>query len=194
MSLWAQWPNPIPQSRPSRVNIGGLLVMNPSDEQLTSAGWYPVDYAALLEYQQHAAPELIAQRIVYAAEDMPLDDARTQCRAMIAEERYTAEVGGMLWTQPSTVQTYGIATDDRSQSKVTGAKVQAESNPTYTVPAWKCAEPSGALAFIALENADIIDLGNSLAAFVGSLFEREKVLNQQIDEAATVGDLRAVIW
>lgn len=195
--MWAQFPNPKPQSRPRSIEFNGSRVLNPSDSELTEAGWYPVEYADLIQYQEYGDPALESGVIKYPAQDWAaerLAEAKTAHRQTLAAARYAAETGGMLWTQPSTRTDYGIATDDRSQSKIGGAFSLAKDDPLYTVPYWKCADLAGEVVFIPLTNADILDLGAMLGAFVAALFGAEEAKNAAVTSAADYAALRAVLW
>jgi hypothetical protein len=107
--------------------------------------------------------------------------AKAQKLAALAELRWKKETGGAL------VAGLPVATDDRSQLKITGARLAADADPDYTVN-WKV----GAGAFVALTAAQIIAISDAVRAHVQACFDREDALATEINAAATIADVEAV--
>ena len=92
-------------------------------------------------------------------------------KARAAEQRYQLEIGGLAWKQ------YRVGTDRESQQKLSTAYLVAVQQPAFVIPAWKMLDGT----FVALTNADVVDLGKAVLALVQTAFHAEKLVCEQID-------------
>ena len=100
----------------------------------------------------------------------------------LAAERWKAETGGTV------INGIQIATDDRSQAKITGAALQATIDPGY-ICQWKTDT-----GFIDLNAQLIMAIATAVRQFVQSCFDREAVLNALVTKAATAEEVMAIAW
>ena len=100
----------------------------------------------------------------------------------LAAARWKAETGG------TEIQGIQIATDDRSQAKITGAALQATIDPSY-VCQWKTEA-----GFIDLNAQQITGIAVAVRAFVQSCFDREAALNGLVAKAETSEEIAAISW
>lgn len=68
-----------------------------------------------------------------------------------------------------------IATDDRSKTMITGARIKADNDPNFTTP-WKT--PDG--AFTRIDAAQIIAISNAMLDHVAACFDTEELVASQI--------------
>lgn len=102
--------------------------------------------------------------------------------AALAAKRWEVETGGI--TLPGGLF---IKTDEDTQRKITGAYVQAVRNPAMTVR-WKVAPA----AFVTLDAATIIMIGDAVTAHIQAAFDHESNLADIIVAAADWSELSAV--
>lgn len=76
-------------------------------------------------------------------------------------------------------------TDRDSQALLTGAAVAAMLDAGYTV-SWKASS-----GWVTLDAPSIIGLASAVRAHVQACFERERVLAQQVEAAATLAEVAA---
>lgn len=112
---------------------------------------------------------------------IPLDELRDIILDRLAARRWIAETGGIV------AHGAPIKTDRESQSVLTGAFVQASANPAFTVR-WKV----GRGAFVTLDAATIVALGNAVTSHVQACFNREDELTGDILAAFAAGDREAL--
>lgn len=103
------------------------------------------------------------EAVEYTVADRPLEEIKAEKLAALADFRWQKETGGFLFNGVT------IATDDRSQLKITGARVAAEAaEPGWTVH-WKVAPGQ----FVTLTKADIIAISDAVRAHVQACFDSE---------------------
>lgn len=109
--------------------------------------------------------------------------------AALADRRWRAETSGFLWNRPETDEVYYIATDAASQAKIDAERKAAEAGARREGDVWKCGDQATGLpAYVALTDAEIIDMSTAARTHVSDCFNREAELAAQImaaeDEAA----------
>lgn len=103
-------------------------------------------------------------------------------KAEIADARWRAETSGI------TVAGVEIATDRESQALLMGAVLAAQNNPQYKAN-WKAKN-----GWAVLDAATILAVADAVRNHVQACFDREKLLQEQIEAATTVAELEAVKW
>jgi hypothetical protein len=111
-----------------------------------------------------------------------LDKLKNDKRAEIANARWKAETGGI------TINGVEIATDRESQALLTGAVLAAQDNPEYVVN-WKAQN-----GWAVLDTATILAAADAVRNHVQACFDREKLLQEQVEAATTIEELEAVVW
>lgn len=133
------------------------------------------------EFAVFEAPAWIVVTEPFAPPAVPLDQLQAQRLAALADERWRREVGGTV------VNSVPILTDRESRSILTGAYVQAMSNPTFSIR-WKVAPG----IFTTLDASTIIAIGDAVSAHVQACFDREDTLSGQILAAIDADALTAI--
>lgn len=105
-----------------------------------------------------------------------LDEAKAERLALLAERRWRAETGGVV------IGGVLLPTDETMQLKITGARLAAEADPSYTVR-WKV----GPGAFVTFDAPTVIGLSNTVRAHIQACFDNEDAISSLID-AATSND------
>lgn len=131
------------------------------------------EFAAYLAQQQ---PDYDAWR---AAQRFA--EAKAQRLADLADIRWRHEGGGV------SIGGVTVPTDESMQIKITGARLAAEADPSYTVR-WKVAPGD----FVSLDTAAVIGLSNSVRAHIQACYNNEDALSAQINAASTTAELDAV--
>lgn len=108
--------------------------------------------------------------------------AKEKKRAEIARKRWEEETGGI------TLNGTEIATDRESQGLLTGAVLKAKDDPAYSVR-WKARN-----GWFSLDAATIIAIADAVRDHVQACFDKEEVLQNQVDAATTEAELEAVKW
>jgi hypothetical protein len=116
--------------RELRKRIGGCFAgsSSPNDERYREAGFYPVQYENLLDFQKHdtASAYLYNDTIVIVpAVDMPLTDVKEQAIERIDSMRTVREVSGTVITYSGA--DYNISTSQNAQIKIQGMITLPES-------------------------------------------------------------------
>ena len=111
-----------------------------------------------------------------------LEEAKRLKLEELAAARWKAEEAGV------EVQGLHIATDERSQSKITGAALQATIDPNY-VCRWKTET-----GFIDLTAPLILGAATAVRQYVQSCFDREAALAELVAGASTIEEVAAVSW
>lgn len=102
--------------------------------------------------------------------EQEVTDRTASLLRILASYRWEKETGGL--TLPGGLS---VATDDRAQTKLIGARIEAEANPgTYTVD-WKT--PNG---FQTLNAAQVIAVSSAVSAHVKKCFAIEAAIISQI--------------
>ncbi|WP_296076625.1 DUF4376 domain-containing protein [uncultured Agrobacterium sp.] len=86
-----------------------------------------------------------------------------------SNKRWEKENGGF------EVGNMHIATDDRSKTMITGARVKADNDPSFTIP-WKT--PDG--TFTRINATQIIAISNAMLDHVAACFDTEELVASQI--------------
>ena len=102
--------------------------------------------------------------------------------AEIAHMRWQAETSGI------TINEVEIATDRESQGLLTGTVLPAQNNPQYEVN-WKAKN-----GWAVLDAATILAIADAVRNHVQACFDREKDLQDQIEAATTVDEVKAISW
>ena len=131
----------------------------------------PEGYFTEEEYEQHLYDQLT------------IEDVKKEKLAEIAQARLTAEEGGMKFGE------FNIATDQKSQAKITGAALQAVDDPTYACN-WKTSDG----VFIQINAEQIKAVAKAVRTFVQSCFDKEWGYIQQINAATTKDEVHAIKW
>jgi hypothetical protein len=113
---------------------------------------------------------------------LDLDKLKAEKRAEISEARWRAETGGI------TLNGTEIATDRESQALLMGAVLAAQNNPQYKAN-WKAKN-----GWFQLDAATLITIADAVRAHVQACFDKEEVLQNQVDAATTEVELEAVKW
>jgi hypothetical protein len=100
----------------------------------------------------------------------------------IADKRWRTETSGII------VDGVEIATDRESQALLRGAVLAAQNNPQYKAN-WKAKN-----GWAVLDAATILAVADAVRPHVQACFDREKLLQEQIEAATTVAELEAVKW
>ncbi len=112
----------------------------------------------------------------------PFSELKTAKRAEIAQARYTAETAGI------PVNSVKIKTDRESQSLITGAALQALQDSAYTCN-WKTEA-----GFVSLTAEQIHAVAVAVREHVQACFDKEAVLIEQVEVAATQEELEQIKW
>lgn len=110
------------------------------------------------------------------------DELKAQKKAVIAAERYAAEIAG------TTVNGITIDTGRDSQALITGAALAAMLDSDYSLN-WKTNA-----GFIHLTAPEIIAVAQAVRAHVQACFDKEGELVAQINAAQTEDELTAIKW
>jgi len=116
-------------------------------------------------------------------EQYTLEDIKNQKKQKIAQARYEAEMAGVT-LEDGTI----IATDRESQAALANAALIAKDNPDYTIN-WKAKN-----GWITLNAQQIIELVTIVREHVQTCFDKEKALNDAIDNATTIEELNSISW
>ena len=108
-----------------------------------------------------------------------LEEVKALKKAEIASARYEAEIAGIS----------GIKTDRESQALLTGACLQAVIDPTYSFQ-WKTIDGT----FVELTAEDVKAIGTMVRTHVQTQFNREKELNELIDNCDSASELDLITW
>lgn len=101
---------------------------------------------------------------------------------VIAARRYEAEAAGI------TINGMAVATDDRSQSLITGAALAASLDDTYTCN-WKTGE-----GFVLLDAKTLLLIAKTVRAHVQACFDREAVLLAAVKDGSYTDALLNQGW
>jgi hypothetical protein len=184
---WVEWSG---QRRPGPG--GGQYTLPPnagdvmSETELADYGLHHVAEAWPIPDGHRAISTTIsddggAPRWMVGSEPVPFSDLLAARLAALADRRWQAETGGMV------VEGVPVATDDRSQGKITGAALDASLDPSATVH-WKCADG----VFRTLDADQILALGRAMRAHVQACFDREAVLMAALQSVTSAAALAAV--
>lgn len=110
-----------------------------------------------------------------------LPEARDRRLADLSDLRWQKETGGVAFNGKT------IATDVTSQTKITGAVVGMQIDPTASIN-WKTADGS----FVTLNAAQVIALGTAVRDHIQACFNREQTLRVAIEGASTLTALAAI--
>ncbi|TIW97782.1 DUF4376 domain-containing protein [Mesorhizobium sp.] len=120
--------------------------------------------------------------VKYVVGERSLEDVRASTLAKLADRRWSAETGGIIFGGVP------VKTDRESASKLTAAYIKADKDAGYSIPNWKVAEG----VFVTLTAATIIATGDAVTAHVQACFDREAALTAEILAAETPADLAAI--
>lgn len=118
---------------------------------------------------------------VFAAPIGSLSEVAASKLDTLAARRWQAETSGI------TLAGMLIKTDEDTQRKITGAYVQADKNPAFSVR-WKL----DAGVFVTLDAATIVMIGDAVTAHIQTCFDREADLTADILAAEDAAALDAI--
>lgn len=117
------------------------------------------------------------------AEYLPtLEQVKAAKLAEIAQDRWIQETGGL------EINGVRIATDDRSQGLIAGAAMKAMQDAAYTC--WWKGEAGWAL----LNAQTILAIADAVRAHVQACFDKERLLDTDIEAAETIEAAQAINW
>lgn len=134
----------------------------------------------LLDYQENGSGSVVNGVWSISASDVSLSAAKTEAKAVLAGNRYAAEVAGI------TVNGVAIDTDRDTQGTLTAARIMAKEDPGYSVK-WKTQN-----GFVTLDAATLIALADAVLNHVQLCFDNEANISDSIDAAADLTALRLV--
>ena len=143
--------------------FGHWAAANPGFDQ---AALDAVAASAFASYADQNPPEQVVQQPLEG------DALKTALKAYAAARRYAIETGG------TTVGGIAIDTTRESQGKLTAAWAKAKSDPAFQINNWKTSQG----AFVTLNNATIIVLGDAVLAHVQACFDAEAAAFAGIDD------------
>jgi predicted pyridoxine 5'-phosphate oxidase superfamily flavin-nucleotide-binding protein len=108
-------------------------------------------------------------------------NARDEKLASLAAVRWLRETGGMIFNG------HVVATDTTSQTKIIGAVVGAQLDPTASIK-WKMADGE----FVTLDATAIVALGVAMRGHVQACFDNEARLRALIEAAADADAIDAI--
>lgn len=119
-----------------------------------------------------------------------LGDLKAAKLAELADRRWQFEVSGFLWQRPETDEVYFISTDEKSQAKITAERKAAEEGVRRPGDIWKCGDPATGLpAYVALSNAEIIDMSTAARNRTSDGFNHEAYLAALVMAAQSAEEL-----
>lgn len=122
-----------------------------------------------------------------AARTPTLENAKAVKLAALADRRWRAETGGMVWGE------YWIATDDKSQAKIAAERLAAENGTRREGDLWKCGDmTTGQAVFVSFADAEIISLSDAARNHVSDTFNVEGAFAAAILSAADLATLDAI--
>lgn len=130
--------------------------------------------------EQEADPSYVAPAVDSRT---PLDIAKENKLAEMANARYEEEVGGLDFAGMN------IATDRDSQSTLVGARMFANADPSFVIDNWKAGG-----TFVTLDAPTIMAISDAVLAHVQSLFTKEATKASLISVALSLDELDAITW
>lgn len=122
--------------------------------------------------------------IEYNPEDeLTLEAWKERKKQEIARERYKIETDGITIADGTA-----IATDRQSQSLLMGAAFFAKDNSNYKVN-WK-----GRNKWVQIDANTILQVAQMVRKHVQACFDKEKQLNDMIDNCTTIEEVQAITW
>lgn len=121
-----------------------------------------------------------------AARDFILREKRLE---EIPAERYRREITGLIWSGVF------IATDQTSQTKIQYSRASAQEGLRVDGSIWKCGDPStGEVLYRPTTNAEMIEIGNAVFAYIQLCFDREGVLIHMVKDGTYTDDMLTTGW
>lgn len=105
--------------------------------------------------------------------EMKLAKALDALRDYAANKRWLKETGGI------EINGLTVATDDRSKTMISGARVAAQNDPNFTTQ-WKGADGS----FVTIDAAAVIGISDAVLAHVSNCFATEAQVLAAIEAGA----------
>ena len=97
--------------------------------------------------------------------------------------RYYQEVGGI------TVLDLDVRTDRLTVDRIYQSRILAKEDAAFTTD-WKLGDGS----FVTLDATTIITIADAVTQHLKDSFSKEKTINEQIDTASTIEDLKSIQW
>lgn len=164
---------------PEAVDLGelGIHPLDISEPRYDPVGYRLEDAGTIGSAQQ-------GFRIDWRLVEQPVATVRSALRKAAAAQRWKAEVGGCV------VDGAVIQTDRDTQSKLTGAALEAELSAREGRPyAVRWLTPDG---FTDLDGEGVVALARAVRTHVQACFDRQADLWAEIDAAPAVADLLAI--
>lgn len=114
---------------------------------------------------------------------VPFEVQKERKKAEITAARYEAETAGII------VNGVNIATDDRSQSKLAGAAIQALIDPSYTLT-WKV----DTNVSVNLSASQLLAIATAVRQHVQACFDKEIALLAAANACETEASLYSIQW
>lgn len=134
-------------------------------------------------YIQHAKHQRFSDRLDAEHSDANIEAAKKFARDFYSERRYDYEVGG------TSVGGLAVRTDRFTVDRIYQARVLAKEDAAFTTD-WKLGDGT----FLTLDAPTIIAIGDAVTAHLRDAFTKEKVVNESIDAATTIAELKAITW
>ena len=100
----------------------------------------------------------------------------------LADSRWREETAGFMYNG------YEFHSDRESQDRFFQAYMASLNNPNFTVT-WKTKT-----GWLEMTANDFITLYNEFQTFLQGLYQKEKLLQEQVEAATTIEDLNAIKW
>ena len=134
-------------------------------------------------YIQHAKHQRFSDRLDAEHSDANIEAAKKFARDFYSERRYDYEVGG------TSVGDLAVRTDRFTVDRIYQARVLAKEDAAFSTD-WKLGDGT----FLTLDAPTIIAIGDAVTVHLKDAFTKEKVVNESIDAATTIAELKAITW
>ena len=111
-----------------------------------------------------------------------IEQLKTRKIAELADARWREETAGFMYNG------YEFHSDRESQDRFFQAYMASLSDPNFTVT-WKTKD-----GWLDMTASDFITLYNEFQTFLQGLYQKEKVLQEQVEAATTIEELNAIKW
>lgn len=145
----------------AKIEKDGTITAGPFEDDQTYKGITRESRFYAIIQEKVASGELVVEEYV---------ESPSNLLQYLAQKRWEKETGGF------EMNGMYIATDDRSQLKIAGARIKADSDASFTTP-WKL--PNG--DFIELNSTVIIAISNAVLDHIHNCFTLESTLTDQIN-------------
>jgi hypothetical protein len=112
-----------------------------------------------------------------------LDSAKKYMKMFYAKKRLKLELGGI------NVGGLSIRTDRFTVERIYQARMLAKEDPTYNTE-WKMSDYN----FETLDAPTIVSIADAITLHLKTSFAREKTINDEINAATTIEELKSIEW